>query len=130
MLLNDVPADREVELAAEITQMAMAAGWTTAIREVAKKSGFPPLALTNMLNKVSKDQQSVDTSNRVPGLADWERQKMHPDSELAPRGVGKSLPPVHSRQELIRRLELARKAKAEKNATPATPATPDRPHKG
>jgi hypothetical protein len=89
--INDVPTDQEREIAAEVAQRAMVAGWENAIQTVGKEKGLPGLVIENILNKVSAEQSRRDPSARIDELRDWQLHKQRHNSDLKRNPGGNSL---------------------------------------
>jgi hypothetical protein len=63
------------ELAAEVTEMAMVAGWDKAIQEHAYQNRVSEDRVREILDEALDYDDKADPSGRIEGIEDWAREK-------------------------------------------------------
>lgn len=68
---DNVPSSAERELAQEVAEHAMIAGWETACKKKANEMEVSMRTITDVLDKVLAYNDKADPSGRIHELEDW-----------------------------------------------------------
>ncbi len=72
------------KVAADVTEMAMVAGWDLAIQKHAYENQVPEQRIREMLDEAYEYQDKADPSGRIEGLQDWQNEKRGNSTLAAP----------------------------------------------
>ena len=84
--------DSERQLAKQVADRAMIAGWQKAISWAASEYGVGQNRIRQILNQTGKYNDKADPAGRIHELEDWEREKQD-RSRLVPARAGVSPKP-------------------------------------
>ncbi len=79
----DIITNPQRELAKEVTDMAMVAGWQKAIQEGAYKNNISENEMKKILDEALEYQDKSDPSGRIEGIEDWGVEKRESSQLMA-----------------------------------------------
>jgi hypothetical protein len=104
--MDTVISEPERELAKDIADRAMVAGWETAIRHFASELAVDELRIRKLLNDALDYNDKADPAGRIGELEDWRQYKQR-QSDLPPRRPGDTPPKNPTRDSSSKRGALS-----------------------